>query len=54
MQKKENFNNITTRDFTDNKTFWETVKPLFGDNVQTNSKITLIEKQLFPEKNKGK
>ena len=30
---------------TDNKTFWKTVKPLFTDKIQTESKITLIEKE---------
>ena len=29
----------------DNKTFWKTVRPLFKDNIQTKSKITLIEKK---------
>ena len=29
----------------DNKTFWKTVKPLFKDNIQAKSKITLIEKK---------
>ena len=39
----------------DNKTFWKTVKPLFKDNIQAKSKITLIEKKkLFPEKEKRK
>ena len=39
----------------DNKTFWKTVRPLFKDNMQTKSKITLIEnKKLFLEKEKGK
>ena len=46
-EKKNFFNNISTRDITDNKTFWKTVKPLFTDKIQTKSKITLIEKQVF-------
>ena len=45
-EKKNFFNNISTRDITDNKTFWETVKPLFTDKVQTRSKITPIEKKV--------
>ena len=49
-KKKNFFNNISTRDITDNKTFWKTVKPLFADKVATKSKITLIEKRLLPEK----
>ena len=40
------FTNISTRDITDNKTFWKTVKPLFTDKVQTKSKIKLIEKKV--------
>ena len=55
QEKKNFFNNISTRDITDNKTFWKTVKPLFTDKIQTKSKITLIEKKkLFPEKSKSK
>ena len=46
-EKKSFFNNISTRDITDNRTFWKTVKPLFTDNIQTKSKITLIGKKLF-------
>ena len=42
-------NNISTRDITDNKRFWKTGKPLFTDKIQAKSKITLIEKKLFPE-----
>ena len=52
-REKKNFN-INTRDITDSKTFWKTVKPLVTDKVQTKSKITLIEKKLFQEKGKSK
>ena len=45
-EKKNFFNNISTRYITDNKTFWKTVKPLFADNVQAKSKITRIEKKV--------
>ena len=44
--KKDFFNNISTRDITDNKIFWKTVKPLFTDKIQTKFKITLIEKKV--------
>ena len=54
QEKKNLFNNISKRGIADNKTFWKTVKPLFTDKVQTKSKITLIEKKLFPEKGKSK
>ena len=43
-EKKNFFNNISTRDITDNKTFWKTVKPLFTDKIQRKSKTALIEK----------
>ena len=43
-EKKNFFNNISTRDITYNKTFWKTVKPLFTDKIQTKSKIIFIEK----------
>ena len=44
--KHKCFNNINTRDITNNKTFWKTVKPLFTDKIQTKSKIALIEKKV--------
>ena len=52
---KNFFNNIDTGDITDNETFWQAVKPLFTDKVQTKSKITVDEeKKLFPERSKSK
>ena len=53
-EKKNFFKTISTRDITDNKTFWKTVKLLFTDKVQTKAKITLTEKKLFLEKGKSK
>ena len=53
-EKKNFFNNIGTHGITDNKMFWKTGKPLFIDEVQTKSKITVIEKKLFLEKGKSK
>ena len=44
--KKNFFNNISTPDITDNKTFWKTVKLLFTGKIQTKSKIILIEKKV--------
>ena len=41
-EKKNFFNNISACDITDNETFWKTVKPLFTDNIQAKSKMTLI------------
>ena len=40
-EKKAYYNNLNTRNITDNKTFGKTVKPLFADKIQTTSKITL-------------
>ena len=53
-EKKNFFNNVGTRDLTDKKAFWKTVKPLFAGKVQPKSKLTLIEKKLFLEKDKSK
>ena len=46
-EKKNFFNNISTPDITDNKTFWKTVKPLFTDKIETKFKIKLIEKKVI-------
>ena len=46
-EKKNFFNNINTRDITNNKTFWKTVKPLFTDKIQSKPKITLIDKKVI-------
>ena len=54
LEKKTFFSNISTCDIKDNKTVWKTVKPLFGDKVQTKSKIKLTKKTLFPDKGKSK
>ena len=48
-EKKNFFSNINTRDITDNKTFWKTVKPFFTDKIKTKSKITLIEKKVVSQ-----
>ena len=42
--EKSFFSNINTRDITDNKTFWKTIKPSFTDKIKTKSKVTLIKK----------
>ena len=49
-EKKNFFNNISTRDSTDHKTFWKTVKPLFTDlqtRYKQNLKLLLLKKKLF-------
>ena len=45
--KKEHFQNISQSEITDNKKFWKTVSPLFGNKVKTNQKINLIEKNVL-------
>ena len=37
--KKEHFQNINLSEITDNKKFWKTVSPLFGNKVKTNQEI---------------
>ena len=54
QEKKNFFNNISTCDITDNKTFWKTEKLLFINKIKQKPKITLIEKKLFQEKGKSK
>ena len=49
LEKKNFFNNIITRGIIGNKTFWKTVKPFFTDEIQTKSKIILIEKNVVSE-----
>ena len=48
-EKKDFFNNISTRDITDNKTFWKTVKPFLQTRYKQNLKLHLLKKKLFPE-----
>ena len=39
--KKEHFQNVNLSELTDNKKFWKTASPLFGNKVTTNHKINL-------------
>ena len=48
-EKKNFFNNISTPDITDIKTFWKTVKPLFTERYKQNLNLNLLKKKLFPE-----
>lgn len=43
-EKKKYFANIDMKNYTDNKKFWHTVKPLFSNYNGGSQKITLIEK----------
>ena len=40
--KKNSFNNLSVRNITDKKQFWENVKPFLSNNVCGNERITLI------------
>ena len=42
-EKKKYYNNLHPNQITDNKKFWNTVKPLFSDKQKTCRNITLIE-----------
>ena len=46
-EKKNFYNNISTRDITYNKTFWKTVETLFTDKIQANSELHLLKKKFF-------
>ena len=41
--KSDYYRNLSLGDLTDNRKFWKTVKPVFSNEVQTTSSITLIE-----------
>ena len=41
--KSDYYWNLNLGDLTDNHKFWKTVKPVFSNEVQTTSSITLIE-----------
>ena len=41
--KKNYFKNLNVRNITDNKQFWNTVKPFFSSKVGGNERVTLIE-----------
>ena len=41
--RKEFYANLNLSDITDNKKFWRTVKPFFGDKGGTRDKIVLVE-----------
>ena len=37
------YSNLSIKDVNDNKKFWQIVKPLFSEKVNTNENITLVE-----------
>ena len=44
-EKKKYFANLNLKNYTDNKKFWNTVKPLFSNYSGLTQKITLVEDQ---------
>ncbi len=44
-EKKRYFKNLHMNNFTDNKKFWNTIKPLFSNRGGGSQKITLIDKE---------
>ena len=45
--KKQHYQNISLSEISENKMFWKTVSPLFGNKLKTNQKINLIEKNVL-------
>ena len=43
ITKRNYYNNIKLNKITDNKSFWNTIKPLFSDKQTVSQQITLIE-----------
>ena len=41
-EKKKYFHNLDTKNYTDNKKFWKTVKPLFSNSTGGSQKIILV------------
>ena len=48
--KKDYFSNLDEQNITDNKKFWDSVKPLFSDKQKIRQKITLIEEEIIIDK----
>ena len=43
LRKQEYFDKLDTKLISDNKTFWNAIKPFFSDKVDKSQKITIIE-----------
>ena len=43
-KKKQFYSDLNLRNITDNKKFWTTMKPLFGDKGGTRENIVHVEK----------
>ena len=42
-ERKTYYSNLHSKEITDNKTFWNTMKPFFTSKSLSTNKITLIE-----------
>ena len=51
--KKDHFANLDTKSVTDNKKFWQTVKPLFSNKVKAKTAIKLVENDVMIEDESG-
>ena len=47
--KKDHFANLDIKSVTDNKKFWQTVKPLFSNKVKAKTVIKLVENDVMIE-----
>ena len=45
--KRNYFKNVKMQDITDNKKFWETIRPYFSDKGYNQTKITIVEKDFI-------
>ena len=53
-ERKKYYSNIELNNFTDNKTFWRTVKPLISYKGVQSSRITLVDKKEGDKTEKNK
>ena len=44
-EKKKYFANLNEEDITDNKKFWQTIKPFLSEKTKSREKVTLIENE---------
>ena len=51
--KKDHFANLDIKSVTDNKKFWQTVKPLFSNKVKTKTVIKLVENDAMTDGESG-
>ena len=44
-EKKKYFANLNEKDITDNKKFWQTIKPFLSEKTKSREKITSIQNE---------